>query len=117
MTVFRPATSSAFVTALNSATGGDVIVLTSGADYPGPIQLPIHGGAGNIRITSTDLFDLSTPHIPPNGQRVAPSYSQYMPKITLTDFSSALYAQITNSGGASNFIIEGVEFRCHTQLS
>jgi uncharacterized protein (TIGR03437 family) len=65
-----------FQAALNSAQGGDVILLAAGATYTGPFVLPANSGAYiTIRTSAPDSA------LPPPGSRIDPSYSSILPKL------------------------------------
>jgi hypothetical protein len=86
--------------ALNAARPGDTIVLQAGAVYNGTINLPNKPGDSFITITTSELTSL-----PPEGSRVSPSDSRFMPKIVATSGEPALSA----AGGAHHYRLIGIE--------
>ncbi len=63
--------------AINGAKAGDTILLSPDATFVGNFTLPPHAGDGYITIRSAAQNTL----LPPNGVRVSPAYSPYLPKI------------------------------------
>jgi len=62
--------------ALDSAKPGDTIVLEAGSTYSGHFTLRDKPGSAYITLTTSALSSL-----PPEGARVNPSFSRYMPKL------------------------------------
>ena len=85
--------------ALNSANPGDVIVITAGATFTGNFTLPAKSnGTATIRVESSALASL------PEGRRVSPSSTRYMP--TLVSPNST--AVISATTGANNWTFAGL---------
>jgi hypothetical protein len=97
----QAATAQQFQAALNAANPGDTIVLTAGVTYKGNFTLPPKGGSSYITITSSSLAQL-----PPEGQRVAPYYAQFMPRIVATNTNLPALQVLP---GAHHYRIIGVE--------
>jgi hypothetical protein len=86
--------------ALNSAQGGDTIVLQAGATYTGPFTLPVKPNNGWI-VVRTSAPDSA---LPPPGTRIDPSYVNVMATLT-----SSINSIITASSGAHHFRFVGIE--------
>ncbi|MCA1557999.1 MAG: hypothetical protein LC731_05600 [Acidobacteria bacterium] len=94
--------------AINAAQPGDEIVLEAGANYTGPITLPVKSGSSYITIRSSAIANL-----PPEGTRVTPAYASAMPKIiSMGAGDPALQTQ----PGAHHFRFVGIEFKRGHQL-
>jgi uncharacterized protein (TIGR03437 family) len=92
-----------FQAALNSAQGGDVILLAAGATYQGPFVLQANPGTSYITIR-TSAADSA---LPPAGTRIDPSYSSVLPKLVGDgDRDSPI---LTTTPGSSHFQFIGVE--------
>lgn len=63
--------------ALDEARPGDQITLDPKATYRGPFQLPVKDGNRWIVISAAP----TSPGLPPEGQRIDPSYAASMPKL------------------------------------
>lgn len=95
------ATAQQFQDALNAANPGDTIVLNAGVTYKGNFTLPSKSGDSYITITSSSLSQL-----PPEGERVAPYYAQYMPRIASAGNNLPALRTLPN---AHHYRIVGVE--------
>ena len=89
-------------TALEAAQPGDVIALTAGATYAGPIVLPRKAGQDWITIRTSAPDGV----LPAPGHRVDPSQAYLMPKI-----ESATDSAIAASPGAHHYRFIGIEVR------
>lgn len=69
--------ATSFQNAVNASTCGDTIVLAAGSTYSGNFTIPPTSCSGWIEIVSNALTSL-----PPSGNRVGPSNSAYMAKIS-----------------------------------
>jgi hypothetical protein len=87
--------------ALNQAQPGDVITLEAGATFTGNFTLPNKSGSGWIVIRSS----APDSNLPPPGARIAPSYSNVMPKIVSPNSEPAIRA----ASGAHHFRFIGLE--------
>jgi len=76
-----------FQAALNAANPGDTLVLQSGSAYVGNFKLPNKSGDSYITVTASALISL-----PPEGQRVSPAHSPYMPKLVAAPGDAVLIA-------------------------
>jgi hypothetical protein len=98
-TTFYPADSAALTTALATAIGGDVIVLTAGVTYTGNFKLRNWGsGADWIYIISSAMTSL-----PAEGTRVDLSDAANMPTITSTT-NAAIHSDL----GAHHYRFAGI---------
>lgn len=89
--------------ALETARGGDVIMLEPGAVYSGPFTLPVKRGAGWV-IVRTAAPDGS---LPPPGERVDPTYAPAMPKLVAGPDDPVL----KTAPGAHHYRFIGLEIR------
>ena len=85
--------------AINSAERGDVILLTPGATYTGPFDLPAKSGSGWITIRTAGA-------IPGEGQRITPAYASQMPTLVGGGANAPV---LRTKAGASGYRIVGVE--------
>ncbi len=91
-------TAAQFITALNAAVPGDVIVLDAGVTYSGNFTLPIKANPSNkwIYIISSDLASL------PEHVRVTPASASHMPKLTTPGATTLFNMPNTIAGVSSN---------------
>ena len=88
--------------ALNAAQPGDTITLAAGATFNGPFELPAKSGTAVITIRSATA-DAS---LPADGQRINPTYAQYLAKIRATTGGAA----IKTGRGSGNWRLLFLEF-------
>jgi hypothetical protein len=89
-----------FQAALNAANPGDTVVLQSGAAYIGNYKLPNKSGDSFITVTASALTSL-----PPEGKRISPAYSQYLPKLVAAPGDAVL----TAAHSAHHYRFVGIE--------
>ncbi len=87
---------------LNTAVGGDVILLAPGATFTGTFTLPVHGGTGFVTVRS----GASDALLPPAGTRITPAYVPYLARIVSGTTAPAL----RTAPGAAFWRIECLEF-------
>jgi hypothetical protein len=85
--------------AVNSASRGDVILLTPGATYFGPLILPPKGGSGWVTIRTAGS-------LPSDDQRITPSNASQLPKLVGGGANSSV---LLTANGASGYRIMGLE--------
>jgi hypothetical protein len=88
--------------AINRAKCGDVVKLASGATFLGNFLLANKGECREWIVIRSDVADSS---LPTPGSRIAPSYSNVMPKV----FSNNASPAITTASGANHYRLVGVE--------
>lgn len=86
--------------ALNAADPGDVIMLEAGAIFTGPFTLPVKTGSEWIIVRS----DVEDDELPKPGERIDPSYSPVMPKLTAKNVPV-----LTAAPGAHHYRFIGIE--------
>ncbi|MBX4181557.1 hypothetical protein KW807_01695 [Candidatus Parcubacteria bacterium] len=87
--------------ALNKAQYGDEIVLDAGASFTGSFELKEKNGSGTITVRSSAEDKL------PEGKRVSPSDSEWMPKIKSPGKN---LPTLTATPGVAGYKIIGIEF-------
>lgn len=91
--------------AVDAANAGDTIILQAGTTFTEAVVLKYKAGSDYITIQSSALSSL-----PPDGQRVNPSYAQYMPKIAPpSGGGSAISTEITTNGPTHHYRLLGIE--------
>jgi hypothetical protein len=88
--------------AINRAKCGDVVRLASGATFVGNFVLANKGDCKAWIVIRSDVADSK---LPTPGVRIAPSYTNVMPKV----FSSNVSPAITTANGANHYRFVGVE--------
>ncbi len=88
--------------AINNAQPGDTIVLQAGATFTGNFTLPAKSNPNNKWIV---IKTSQENNLPPQGERVKPAHSQYMPKIVTSNVSPAIDA----AQGANYYRFIGIE--------
>lgn len=89
--------------AINTATPGTTLVLSAGATYAGPINLPNKSGSGWIYIVSAATLDQGSLSVP--GQRVAPADAPKMARLQVGSNQNL----VTTSPGAHHYYLAGIE--------
>jgi len=90
--------------AINAAKPGDTITLEPGQTYTGNFHLIRKSGTGYLAITTSQPTDL-----PPDGQRIAPSFASKLPKIVTPNGSPA----ISVDSYANHYLLKGIEITTH----
>jgi hypothetical protein len=91
-----------FQGAINRAKCGDVVKLAAGATFVGNFVLPSKGACNDWIVIRSDAVDSK---LPMSGSRIAPSYTNVMPKV----FSNNPGPAITTANGANHYRFVGVE--------
>jgi hypothetical protein len=86
--------------ALNAANPGDTLILKAGATYIGNFKLPNKPGDSYVTVTTSALASL-----PPEGQRISPAHSQYLPKLVAAPGDAVLIA----ANSAHHYRFVGIE--------
>jgi hypothetical protein len=89
--------------AINSARGGDTILLEPGATFVGNFRLPVHAGSQDVTIRSA----ASDTQLPPSGTRITPAHAPLLPKLR----SSNSQPVLATLPGASNWRLLALEFQ------
>ena len=71
--------------AIDSAKGGDTIILQAGATYVGNFRLPVHAGSGYVTIRTA-----ASDQLPPDGTRITPAHIPYLATIKSPNTSAAM---------------------------
>jgi hypothetical protein len=97
---FYVASPTALQAALNSAQGGDTIVLAPGA-YVGNFKLPVHAGTGYVTVRTMDPSGV----LPAPGTRIRPDASPNLARL----MSSNSLAALRTAAGAAYWRLELLE--------
>jgi hypothetical protein len=95
--------------ALDAADPGDVLVLEAGASFEGSFTLPAKSGDDWIVIRSS----APDAQLPPQGERIDPSFADAMPKLVGTSSLAALKTQ----AGAHRYRIIGLEITVRSDVT
>jgi hypothetical protein len=71
--------------AIDSAKGGDTIILQPGATYVGNFRLPVHAGSEYVTIRTA-----ASDQLPPDGTRITPAHSPYLATIKSPNTTAAM---------------------------
>jgi hypothetical protein len=71
--------------AIDSAKGGDTIVLQPGATYAGNFRLPVHAGSDYVTIRTA-----ASDQLPPEGTRITPAHAPYLATIKSSNTTAAM---------------------------
>jgi Bacterial Ig-like domain (group 2) len=97
------ADGAALQAALNSAVGGDEILLANGSEYVGNFTLPKHSGSGIVTVRSATVAV-------PFGTRATPSNGSDFARIT----SNAVAAVVGTADGATGWRLTGLNIGLRT---
>ncbi len=93
--------------ALANCAGGDVIIVTKGATYTGPWNIPNKAGSSFVYVISSGDTSVGGTGLPAAGTRVAPANATNMAKVQIS--AAAASAAIQTATSAHHFRFVGIE--------